>query len=173
MNAELAELLAKQEITEVLHRFCRGCDRQDWDLLRDCFHPDAHDDHAIFQGDRESLIAWLTEFLGSTFSATMHSVTNILISVDGDTAGSESHVHAWHRFKAESDDAQPRDLVAGARYVDRFECRGGRWAIVHRVVVMDWAKIETQAEGFELGAGAVFSRTDRDDVSYSVLTSVG
>ena len=75
----LDELAAKQAITEVIHSFCRGCDRHDWDLIRSCFHEDAYDDHAIFQGNPEELVAWLTGFLGSTFDATVHTVTNVLI----------------------------------------------------------------------------------------------
>jgi hypothetical protein len=34
----LEELVAKQEISEPLHRYCRGIDRFDWDLVRSCYH---------------------------------------------------------------------------------------------------------------------------------------
>jgi SnoaL-like domain len=164
----LDELAAKQAITEVLHSFCRGADRRDWDLLRSCFHEDAYDDHGIFQGNREELVEWLAAFLGSTFDATVHTVTNVLITVDGDRAGSESYVNAWHRFHPDGD-APRRVLIAAARYLDRFERRDGTWAISHRQLAMDWAKVETITESFDLGESATFGRTDRDDPSYAVL----
>jgi hypothetical protein len=28
------------------------------------------------------------------------------------------------------------------RYVDRFEDRGGHWAIAHRAIVIDWARFD-------------------------------
>ncbi len=32
-QAAIEELLAKQEITELLHRYCRGMDRLGWELV--------------------------------------------------------------------------------------------------------------------------------------------
>ena len=32
----LAELLAKQDIRDVLYRYCRGVDRRDYDMIRSC-----------------------------------------------------------------------------------------------------------------------------------------
>jgi hypothetical protein len=40
------------------------------------------------------------------------------------------------------DDRPVRDLTAGCRYVDAMEKRDGRWGIVHRVVVMDWSRLD-------------------------------
>ena len=61
--------------------------------------------------------------------------------------------------------------VAGGRYIDRLERRGGRWAIAARVCTAEW---ETQAQSFlrnpplgpdVLANGLVMAR-DRTDVSY-------
>jgi len=46
-ESALEELVARNAITEVLYRYCRGVDRRDWELLRSCYHPEAQDDHAI------------------------------------------------------------------------------------------------------------------------------
>ena len=62
-----------------------------------------------------------------------------------------------------------RVLLAAARYLDRFERRDGTWAISHRQLAMDWTKVETITESFDLGESATFGRTDRDDPSYAVL----
>jgi hypothetical protein len=168
-DAAVDELRDKQAILEVLHRYCRGIDRRDWELVRSCYHADCHDDHAVYQGDRDGFVDWVSGFLTANFDATRHTLTNVLISVDGDNAGAESYVHAWHRFKPEHPDAPPRDLTLGARYADRLERRDGEWRLAWRVCVIDWNRIETTTESFDLGPDAIYSRTDRDDVSYSVL----
>ena len=64
-----------------------------------------------------------------------HQVTNILIEVDGDRAGSESYVTArlWNR----SESGEIIQLVAVGRYVDRWSRRDGIWAIDHRHFVDD------------------------------------
>lgn len=169
-ESALEELLAKQAITEVLHRYCRGMDRRDWELVRSCYHPDAHDDHAIYRGEREGLLEFFREFVTTRCSATKHSVSNILITVTGDTAWAESYVHAWHGMLPEpgAEDAPPKELSVGARNVDRLERRNGEWRLANRIVVFDWVRLETiEGEPFDFGPDAIWSRTDRTDVSYS------
>ena len=173
-ESALDELVAKQEITDVLHRYCRGIDRRDWELVRSCYHDDAYDDHALYRGERDGLIEFFKDFLISNCSATRHSLSNVLITVDGDTAGAESYVHAWHRMLPEREDADtpPKDMIMGARYVDRLERRDGQWRLANRLVVSDWIRVETnEGESFDLGPDALWSRTDQDDASYSVLPS--
>jgi SnoaL-like domain len=173
-ESALDELVAKQAITDVLHRYCRGIDRRDWELVRSSYHPDAYDDHAIYRGERDGLIEFFKDFLTSNCAATRHSLSNILINVDGDTAGAESYVHAWHRMLPEpgAEDSPAKNLIMGARYVDRLERRDGEWRLANRLVVSDWIRVEmNDGESFDLGPDALWSRADRDDVSYSVLPS--
>ena len=45
------EIMAdKLECTELVARLAKGIDRCDADMVRDCFHPDATDDHGAFKG---------------------------------------------------------------------------------------------------------------------------
>jgi ketosteroid isomerase-like protein len=164
------ELLAKQEITELLYRYCRGIDRLDWTLVRSCYHDDAFDDHGIFRGSPEEFVAFFTEFLGA-MTATTHTLGNILITVDGDVAGCESYILAWHRLPADGD--TPRDLTASGRYVDRLERRNGQWKIAHRTVLFDWARFDPVGEEFDLPPEVIFGRRDRNDLSYPVLEHRG
>jgi len=168
-QAAIEELLAKQEITELLYRYCRGIDRLDWDLVRSCYHDDAYDDHSIFRGSPDEFVAFFREFL-TPMTGTTHTIANILITVDGDVAGSESHILAWHGLPAEGD-GPAKDLTASGRYVDRLERRNGEWKIAHRIVVFEWTRIEPVGGQFEVGADVdmVWSRRDRDDPSYAAL----
>ena len=46
----LRRLLDRQAITECVHRYARGLDRRDTDLLRSAYHPDAVEDHGQYVG---------------------------------------------------------------------------------------------------------------------------
>ena len=52
----VAELLAKQEITEVLYRRARAGDRRDVELALSCYHPGATEDHEGFAGTAADFI---------------------------------------------------------------------------------------------------------------------
>ena len=49
-QSALRTLLDKQEITELLARYCRAIDRLDEELLRSVYRPDGYDDHMNFAG---------------------------------------------------------------------------------------------------------------------------
>ena len=57
MSAALQRLLDKQEIYEVLCRYCRGIDRLDEPLVRSCYHPDAVDNHGLYNGSVDHFVA--------------------------------------------------------------------------------------------------------------------
>lgn len=131
---ELREMIAKQKIADVVHRYCRGIDRCDIETLSAAFWPDATADYG---SGRLNALAWargaVTALAG--MRRTMHSVGNIVIEVQGDHAWAETYCHAYH----ETDGADgPREMVVGGRYLDRFERRAGAWRITHRIYVMDW-----------------------------------
>ena len=93
-----------------------------------------------------------------------HQITNVLIELDGDRAVSESYVTVvlWTRPDAEG---RQSELVGRGRYLDRWERRGGVWAIEHRVHLLDLSS------EFELGRADVSegSRRDERDRSFELL----
>ena len=126
----LDELLAREEITDVVKRLARGTDRLDAELIASCYHPDGFDDHNVFRGDGAAFARWVIETLPH-FDATMHFVGSPLVVVDGDVAHADTYCVA-HHLTATS------DMVLGLRYVDRFERRSDRWLIARRVCAFDW-----------------------------------
>jgi hypothetical protein len=140
MDPSLRALLDKQEIMELLARYCRGLDRCDADLVRSVYHEDAFDDHGYWKGSGWEFAAFITERLAEANSSTLHSLTNVLIELDGDQASCESHVYA--SLVRRDADPQMIDFFAG-RYLDRLERRQRRWGISHRLVVMDWVRSDT------------------------------
>ena len=150
MALNLDDLLAKQEIADVIHRYARGIDRMDFDLVRSCYHPDAYDDHGSMKGGVEEFIAGAREFLPK-FVATMHFMGNMLIDLDGDVARAETYAVAYHREQLA--DGSGRDDIWGIRYVDRFERRNGDWLIAYRVVAQEWRRVDAVPVGRVRGGG--------------------
>jgi hypothetical protein len=139
-TARLHQVVAKQEIHDVLMRFCRGVDRLDEALLRSCYHADSYDDHGHFKGKGHDFAAYIVKSIAERAHHTTHSVANVLIELDNEDANAartESYVLAYLR-RRDADDKEWLDFFSG-RYVDRFERREGDWRIAVRVVVHDWS----------------------------------
>jgi hypothetical protein len=136
-------MLDRLEIEEVLLRYCRACDRVDEKLLRAVFHPDATDEYVgLFSGNIQEGVPTMMK-MRRRFLLTTHTLSNISIEVEGSTARSESYVQALHRFER---DGAEYEWVAGGRYLDRHEKRGGVWKIAHRQTLIDWGRISRVEE---------------------------
>src|SRR5580698_9856083 len=126
----------REAIRDCLLRYSRGIDRGDEDMLRSAHWPDATDDHAgMFSGRATDYIDMAVKNAPTRFP-TAHFVTNEIIRIDGDQAKVESYVYAVHVGMTIK--GVQRDVVAAARYLDRFERRDDEWRIAARVVTIDW-----------------------------------
>ena len=132
------ELLDRQAIADVVLRYCRGIDRLDLELVRDCYHADATDEHGTFTGTRDEYVEWVAGIL-TRFAGTMHVVANQLVEVDGDGALGETYGVAYH-WGDPPDDSR-RNFTTGFRYVDHFARRDGEWRIARRVAVREWTHV--------------------------------
>jgi hypothetical protein len=133
MNLEdkVRELSDRQEILDCLHRYCRGVDRFDREMLLSVYHPDAVDDHGVFVGNREGFVDWALAYHAEHQLSHHHMIFNPTIDLVGDVAHSEVY---WLFFGENK--VKPNTLAVG-RYLDRFERRNGRWAIAERVCVAE------------------------------------
>jgi SnoaL-like domain len=139
-RAPLEDLLDKQAITEVLYRYCRGCDRAEEAAIRSCFHPASLHRHGGFEGTSADFAALAMRIILAT-RMTKHLLTNVLIELNGEHALSESHYLAYHR-QVDSKTGAERDYFSGGRYLDRFERRAGEWKIAQRVGLIDFERHE-------------------------------
>ncbi|RTL64568.1 MAG: nuclear transport factor 2 family protein [Pseudonocardiaceae bacterium] len=165
MDVDVAELLAREEIRDVLLRYCRGVDRGDLDLLCSVYHPDATDDHGMYRGNGHEFAEWILAQPGRDELVTQHHLTNVVIEIDADDARAETYFVAVHR--------RPGPPVSvgqfGGRYVDRLSRRDGVWRIAERTVVHDWSLRETV--GPEWGGLDAFARGGQapDDPGHRLL----
>jgi SnoaL-like domain len=126
-------LLAKQAITEVLHRYCYAMDTNDRQLGYDVWHPDgtAHYE-GMFEGLGSEFIDFGQGGHEASFGGTSHQLTNVLIDVNGDRATSWSYVTAAARVGQ----AELLYVIRG-RYHDQWSCREGTWRIDSRHFTTD------------------------------------
>lgn len=144
LDARIARLLAEADIRDALARYARGADRNDVELLRSAYHPDATDSHGYVRGSIDGFVAWFVERHAAVVQS-MHFLGNCLIEFTGDDrADVETYCQAFQRSRLpDRDDRNDRlqDLHVLCRYLDRFERRDGRWAIAAREVVYETQEV--------------------------------
>lgn len=139
------DLLAKQECAELVYRLARAIDRCDADLIADCYHPDATDDHGIIKGTIAEFIAGVIPMLQG-MKRTQHNITNLLVTLHGDEARGEAYFIAQHTLTPDTGEVE---MFAAGRYLDRFERRGGEWKIAHRQAIYDWTMTVPASGGWD------------------------
>jgi hypothetical protein len=164
-DRSVATALNREAIRDVIARYCRAVDRCDAELLRTCYHLDGHDRHGRFAGSVSEFVDWVIGVLQTTSLATQHAVSTIYIELDDETAWVESTFTAMH-VRHDAERAPTFMDTFWGRYVDRFECRDGSWAIASREVVYDWSERRPYASQMEYLDTYRQGRRDRLDVSY-------
>jgi hypothetical protein len=154
-DRDLRAFMPKQEIRDVLSRYCRGLDRMDKEMAYSVWHQGgtAHY-HEIFEGTGHGFIDWVWQ-AHAAMQCHSHQITNVLIEVDGDTASSEAYVTVV-LWTLPDDSGKQTEMVGRGRYLDRWSRRDGVWAIDHREHLLDMYTLH------ELHKGAISARSTRD-----------
>ncbi len=167
MNA-LDTLIAKQEIRDVLSRYCRGLDRMDKEMAEAVWHEDGTANYLeMYEGTGRGFVDWVWE-AHAAMQCHSHQITNVLIEVDGDRATSEAYVTVVLWTKPGRDGRQREILVRG-RYLDRWERRQGSWAIGHRTHVVDTQTVSK----LEPAPVSAASARDESDPSFAFIPKAG
>jgi SnoaL-like protein len=76
------------EIVALLNRYARAVDTKDWELYRSVFTDDAHIDYStdVFTGSLDGAIEFFSRDFSALVSMSMHYITNVEATIDGDTA---------------------------------------------------------------------------------------
>jgi hypothetical protein len=159
---DLRILQDRQAILDCIHRYCRGVDRFDRDLVLSVYHSDAIDDHGVFVGPPADFADWAFAYHREHQHLTQHIVTNHNCELDGDSA----HTETYWMLAAMNKQGAPLSL-SGGRYIDRFERRAGRWAIAARRCTIEWYGRPGE-EAFPAALLATYATPsrDRNDPSY-------
>src|SRR5665213_2587570 len=161
VGPQLQALLDREAIRDCIHRFARGLDRHDDELVASCYHEGALDRHGDFVGSAAQFIQWANALHAADWIAHHHHLTTHTVELDGDTAHAETYcIGAFLRRD------EPIVDIAGGRYIDRLERRDGEWRIAAREAVIEWAcAADGAASRFSFGVSSDGS-WDRSDPSY-------
>jgi hypothetical protein len=164
----IEEVIAHAEIRQVLATYFRALDRQEPDLLKSTFHPDATDDHGHgnFQGNAHEMCDWLLKRSQRYKMVRQHHLTNVYIELDGNHfANVESYAIV---IRSEPDPPTGEELrqVVGARVLDRFERRDEKWKILDRQILVDCAWSGLRSETIAVLEPFAKSGNYPDDASY-------
>ena len=163
---EQADRLA---IQQVVYSHCRGLDRVDVNLLKQCYWPDAEVNYGFFKGSAHEFCTLITNGIVRN-RATHHQVSNILISITHDDAVVESYVTAYHH----EPEGEATEMTYFGRYVDHFQRRENVWKMMFRHVVMDWNQNLTTTDDMETGSLSAIDKSARkpDDPLYELQEKI-
>lgn len=129
-------LVDKSAITELLTRYMRAIDRGDIASLRACYAPEATEEHGgIYSGPAQGYIDTIERALVNPRMVATHTISNLLIELDGDDAFSEHYVLALTRVKV---DGTVSDSLVATRIMDNLVRVESGWAIARRRLRFDW-----------------------------------
>ena len=179
MSDALQKLIDKDQIRDLMARYCRGVDRADWDLVRSTYHTDAYDDHGDYKGGIDGFIAFAKSRTGGA-TQVMHFLGECLIEfASADVAVVETYFFTAHTLGPEAQrqygaqgKSGPVQLSHFGRYVDRVERRAGDWRIAHRIVVFETTRLALDEVPALKLDWARFSR-DRSDPIWRLRAEAG
>jgi SnoaL-like domain len=162
-DAELRALADRQQIADLIYRYCRAVDRLDVPLGHSIWHDDGIADYGedVYRGDGRSVIDHICAQHRRTLHHS-HQVSNIIVELDGDRAGSESYVTATLRVRSGE---QLKQINVWGRYIDRWSRRNNRWGLDRRLSIRDFDEVRDVTALYSHDVG----RRDRSDPSYVVL----
>ena len=136
MDARVQELLDKQEIGEVIQRYCRTLDWLDAEGQASCYWPDAHIEYGFFTGRAEDFLPVVME-TERNLARRWHMLSQPLIRFHSATSASSECYGIFGGGRAQEDGSIAGDLIGG-RYLDEWEKRDGEWRISARKYILDW-----------------------------------
>lgn len=162
----LQELAAREAIRQQLHNYCRAMDRRDDRLGQAVWHADGTADYGagIFQGLGRDFVDHVSR---SHLRRTVHSHQIATIGIEVHRTRAASEAYATVRLRTVAADRVTEELYLG-RYLDRWSLRDGRWAIDHRIWVLDF----DEADRPVVPRLPIGSRRDPGDPSYAVFRAI-
>ena len=129
-----------QEITKLMARFARGIDLRDWDMYRSVFTDDIEIDYTSYRagnGGPFTADDWVRRgrMLFPGLAASQHFLSNLDITVDGDSGTVISYVRAEHVLPNTGGDAM---FTIGGYYTDSLRRVDGEWKICKKQLTVLW-----------------------------------
>lgn len=147
MDQRLQELLDKQEIGEVIQRYCRTLDWLDAAGQASCYWPDAHIEYGFFTGNAQDFLPVVME-TETGLARRWHMLSQPLIRFHSPTSASSECYGIFGGGRMQEDGSIAGDMIGG-RYLDEWEKRENEWRISARKYIVDWKSPLTNQPLFE------------------------
>ena len=119
----------KEEIRELLARYCFALDAERFEEMAALFTPDGVWETAFGTGQgRAGIVAQARSIAAAPRPRRVHLTTNIVIELDGNIATSRSN---WVLIQ---NSANGPVVGSGGAYFDRLAKVDGRWLFSHRII---------------------------------------
>lgn len=129
-----------QAICETVYRYGLALDTRDWNLYRSVFADEVDFDFTSYHGRpavrmrADDLVASAAELFAG-FAATQHTMSNPIVSINGDTATCLMYIQAAH--SVDPDPLAPW-FVMGGHYEDTLVRSGDRWVLSGVTMKLRW-----------------------------------
>jgi SnoaL-like domain len=146
VEEQVRQLLDKQEIEELLHHLCHLIDTFQIERIGpEIYAPEGSDDHGggPVKG-RDAIVAWYRDSTAN-IAAVAHNVSNIMVTVEGDSATARCNVvtWAWTMSGAPDNKTGNADYVLSLVYEDKLGRFEEGWRVEERVLVANTSKTGT------------------------------
>ena len=145
---DLAELIERERIRDVIFRYCEAIDASDWNVVMACFTDDATITHGNYNGSAATFLGFIQGVL-TKMNKTVHVIGSTRISIDGDHAQMSAVYSSFHSIAGKHEKAGPvktggvdTDWLVAGRYVDDLVKIDGDWKIKNRAATTDWTRVE-------------------------------
>ncbi len=132
-QAMLNEVMDRDHIREVVHRYCRAVDRGTLEDVMALF--DNECDLLLIPGNkragRQAVERWYSRYMSHRLECLRHLIHNQIITLNGDRATSKSYFDAVGALRGES-------LVVGGFYEDTLRKVAGQWKFSEKIIRVDF-----------------------------------
>ena len=133
-DLRMQELLDREQIREVVHRYCWAVDRGTLEEVMDFFHDDPCE-LVLVPGKRHvgkaAVRKWYDVYIQNRMEVLRHLIHNQIVTVAGDTAVSKSYFDAVGDLKGEA-------ITVAGFYEDTLLRVGGGWKFTGKVIRLDF-----------------------------------
>lgn len=145
-NERLEAAADRSKILEVAMRSMVHRDRDDWDELINCFHPDARIVTSWFEGNAHEFIDGSRRMMGShdPDDSQKHISSNQRVSLGGERAVCEYYLTLHQRRRI---DGYLFDFQTWSSVLDMFERREGAWRVLGRWMIYEKDRMDPHKPG--------------------------
>jgi SnoaL-like domain len=136
-----------QQITELVYTYAIGIDTRNWSRYRSIFADEVAIDFTSYSGGRAATVsadAWLSRvkpvFTG--LAATQHSMTNPIVSIEGERATCTMYMQAFHALEPSTvaPTTDDNSFTIGGYYTDTVARLSGEWLVTAVTLTVLWRR---------------------------------